>query len=80
MTEAALTILTDDVVATKSGGGIMTPATLGQPLIDRLDKAGVKFEVQMLESWSNDEKHVNIYWEQFPSFAVIPSLVAYGRP
>jgi short subunit dehydrogenase-like uncharacterized protein len=50
MTEAALTILKDDVVATKSGGGILTPATLGQTLIDRLDKAGLKFEAKMLES------------------------------
>lgn len=50
MTEAALTILKDDVVATKSGGGILTPATLGQSLIDRLDNAGLKFEVKMLES------------------------------
>jgi short subunit dehydrogenase-like uncharacterized protein len=50
MVEAAITILKDNVVATKSGGGILTPATLGQPLIDRLDNAGLKFEVRMLET------------------------------
>lgn len=48
MTEAAMTILKDDTIASRSGGGILTPATLGQPLIDRLDKAGLKFETQML--------------------------------
>jgi short subunit dehydrogenase-like uncharacterized protein len=50
LTEAAITILKDDVVATKSGGGILTPATLGQAFINRLDNAGLKFEAKMLEA------------------------------
>lgn len=49
LTQAALTLLKDDVVAKKFGGGILTPATLGQPYIDRVDGAGFKFEVRMLE-------------------------------
>ncbi|KAI9731256.1 MAG: hypothetical protein M1818_007881 [Claussenomyces sp. TS43310] len=47
--EAALTILKDDVVAKKLGGGVLTPATLGQPFIDRLRKAGFVFELEMLD-------------------------------
>jgi short subunit dehydrogenase-like uncharacterized protein len=49
LTQAAITLLKDDVIAKKFGGGILTPATLGQPYIDRIDKAGFKFEVRMLE-------------------------------
>lgn len=49
LTQAAITLLKDDVVAKKFGGGILTPATLGQPYIDRIDRAGFKFEVRMLE-------------------------------
>jgi short subunit dehydrogenase-like uncharacterized protein len=50
LTQAAITLLKDDVVAKKFGGGILTPATLGQPYIDRMNEAGFKFEVRMLES------------------------------
>jgi short subunit dehydrogenase-like uncharacterized protein len=49
LTEAAITLLKDDVVAKKFGGGILTPATLGQPYIDRVDRGGFKFETRMLE-------------------------------
>jgi short subunit dehydrogenase-like uncharacterized protein len=49
LTQAAITLLKDDVVAKKFGGGILTPATLGQQYIDRIDRAGFKFEVRMLE-------------------------------
>jgi short subunit dehydrogenase-like uncharacterized protein len=49
LTQAAITLLKDDVVAHKLGGGILTPATLGQPYIDRLNNAGFKFETTMLE-------------------------------
>ena len=49
LTQAAITLLKDDVVAKKFGGGILTPATLGQPYIDRVNDAGFKFEVRMLE-------------------------------
>lgn len=48
MTQAALTLMKDDVVAKKLGGGVLTPATLGQPLIDRMHKVGFKFETKML--------------------------------
>jgi short subunit dehydrogenase-like uncharacterized protein len=47
MAEVALTILEDD---TELGGGIYTPACLGQGLIDRLDKAGLKFEVTLIDA------------------------------
>jgi short subunit dehydrogenase-like uncharacterized protein len=49
LTEAAITLLKDDVVAKKFGGGVLTPATLGQPYIDRVNGAGFRFEVRMLE-------------------------------
>jgi short subunit dehydrogenase-like uncharacterized protein len=48
LVEGALTILKDNVVAKKLGGGVLTPATLGQPFIDRLQKGGFKFETKML--------------------------------
>ncbi|KFY16010.1 hypothetical protein V492_01627 [Pseudogymnoascus sp. VKM F-4246] len=47
VSQAALTLLKDDVTAKKLGGGFMTPATLGQPLIDRLAGLGFKIEVKM---------------------------------
>ena len=49
VSQAALTLLKDDVTAKKLGGGFMTPATLGQPLIDRLADLGFKIEVKMVE-------------------------------
>lgn len=49
LTEAAITLLKDDTMAKKSGGGVLTPATLGRPLIDRLDAAGFTFETKMLD-------------------------------
>lgn len=48
VSQAALTLLKDDVTAKKLGGGFMTPATLGQPLIDRLADLGFKIEVKMV--------------------------------
>ncbi|KAH6888642.1 Saccharopine dehydrogenase-domain-containing protein [Thelonectria olida] len=47
MAEVAMTILEDD---TELGGGIYTPACLGQGLIDRFDKAGLKFEVSLIDA------------------------------
>ncbi|KPM43505.1 hypothetical protein AK830_g3076 [Neonectria ditissima] len=47
LAETAATILEDD---NELGGGIYTPACLGQGLIDRLDKAGLKFEVKLLDA------------------------------
>ncbi|KFY36988.1 hypothetical protein V495_07474 [Pseudogymnoascus sp. VKM F-4514 (FW-929)] len=48
VSQAALCLLKDDVTAKKLGGGFMTPATLGQPLIDRLGNLGFKIEVKMV--------------------------------
>lgn len=48
VSQAALSLLKDDVTAKKLGGGFMTPATLGQPLIDRLADLGFKIEVKMV--------------------------------
>jgi short subunit dehydrogenase-like uncharacterized protein len=49
LAEAAMTILKDETKAKEFGGGIYTPATLGQPFIDRLNAAGFKFEGRMLQ-------------------------------
>lgn len=48
LAEAALTLLEDDVPAKKIGGGFLTPATLGQPYIDRLAAHGFKIDTRML--------------------------------
>ncbi|KAK0753234.1 saccharopine dehydrogenase [Schizothecium vesticola] len=45
--EAAATILEEDL---DLPGGIYTPACLGQPYIDRLEKAGVVFETEMVDA------------------------------
>ena len=44
-----MTILEGDTLAHKLGGGVLTPATLGQPLIDRLISAGLVYDVKLLE-------------------------------
>ncbi|KFY89419.1 hypothetical protein V500_05705 [Pseudogymnoascus sp. VKM F-4518 (FW-2643)] len=43
--EAALSILGEKTYAHEIGGGILTPATLGMPFIERLRNAGIKIEV-----------------------------------
>ncbi|KAK3937640.1 Saccharopine dehydrogenase-like oxidoreductase [Diplogelasinospora grovesii] len=49
LSEAAVTILEQhDLEKNLGGGGIYTPACLGQPFIDRLDKAGFHFETKMM--------------------------------
>jgi short subunit dehydrogenase-like uncharacterized protein len=45
-----MSLLKDDVMAKKLGGGVMTPATLGQPFIDRLNMSGFGFEAKILEN------------------------------
>lgn len=45
VSQAALTLLEDD---TGLGGGIYTPACLGQPYIDRLHSAGFEFETSIV--------------------------------
>ncbi|KAF5020756.1 hypothetical protein F66182_7216 [Fusarium sp. NRRL 66182] len=46
LAETAATILEDDV---QLSGGSYTPACLGQGLIDRLDKGGLKFDVKIID-------------------------------
>lgn len=46
LAEAAATLLEED---TQLPGGIYTPACLGQPYIDRLDKAGFHFETKVID-------------------------------
>ena len=48
LAEAAMVILNDDDLVQRLDGGILTPATLGQAFIDRMIRAGIKFEVEML--------------------------------
>lgn len=49
LAEAAITILRDDALVKKLGGGILTPSMLGQPFVDRLRKAGVVLETKLLD-------------------------------
>ena len=51
MAEAAISIVRDGnkMAAHELGGGILTPATLGQAYVDRLRKAGVMLEARMLK-------------------------------
>ncbi|KAL9041428.1 MAG: hypothetical protein Q9214_004114, partial [Letrouitia sp. 1 TL-2023] len=46
--EAAMVILNDDSIIDRLGGGLLTPAMLGQPYIDRLRNAGVVFENRLM--------------------------------
>ena len=48
LAEGAITILRDQTLAHRFGGGILTPAMLGQPFIDRLRRAGVVYETRLL--------------------------------
>ena len=48
LAEAAMVIIRDDDLVRTLGGGVLTPAMLGQPFVERLRKAGVAFEVGML--------------------------------
>ena len=48
LAEAAMVILQDEEMVRRLGGGVLTPALLGQHFIERLKKAGVTFEVEML--------------------------------
>lgn len=48
LAEAAMVILKDDSLLQRLDGGVLTPATLGQPFIDRMKNAGMIFEVEMM--------------------------------
>jgi short subunit dehydrogenase-like uncharacterized protein len=47
--EAAFTIARSQTHAHELGGGVLTPATLGAPYLERLQKAGLKLEVHMMD-------------------------------
>jgi len=49
LAEAAMVILKGDLASTeagKAGGGLLTPATLGDQFVERLKGAGVRFDVR----------------------------------
>ena len=49
ISEAAMVILRGgETEAKKLGGGILTPATLGDEYVERLKKVGIEFDVRML--------------------------------
>ena len=48
LAEAAMVILRGERTMERLGGGILTPATLGQPFVDRLQRAGVVLETELL--------------------------------
>lgn len=50
LAEAAMVILKNEKeLVKKNGGGLLTPSTLGQEYVERLDNAGVMIETKMLE-------------------------------
>ena len=49
LAEAAMVILREKTAAHDLGGGFLTPATLGHPFIDRLQRAGLKLETKILD-------------------------------
>ncbi|PNS15265.1 hypothetical protein CAC42_8266 [Sphaceloma murrayae] len=48
LAEAAISLLRDDSLAKRLGGGILTPATLGAAYVERLQKAGLRIDTRML--------------------------------
>ncbi|TKA62781.1 hypothetical protein B0A49_02417 [Cryomyces minteri] len=48
LAEAAITILRDRTLAHQLGGGVLTPATLGLPFVERCRSAGVLLEVRTM--------------------------------
>ncbi|KAL8943516.1 MAG: hypothetical protein Q9216_001051 [Gyalolechia sp. 2 TL-2023] len=48
LAEAAMVILKEDELTKNLGGGLLTPAMLGQPFIDRLRKAGIELECRIM--------------------------------
>lgn len=49
LAEAGMSLLHDDSLAKKMGGGVLTPATLGANYVDRLTKHGFKVDVRNLQ-------------------------------
>ncbi|KAL9122603.1 MAG: hypothetical protein Q9187_000835 [Circinaria calcarea] len=50
LAEAAILVLRDRATAKNLGGGLLTPAMLGQPFIDRLKRVGLIFETYIMDS------------------------------
>ena len=50
MAEAAMVILQEPALVQKLGGGVLTPACLGETFVERLQKAGVLLEAEMMNS------------------------------
>jgi len=48
LAEAAVTIARDNTLAHRLGGGMLTPATLGAPYLERLQRAGLKMEIRTM--------------------------------
>ena len=48
LAEAAMVILSDEKLVQRLDGGLLTPAVLGQPFVDRMKNAGLVFKVGML--------------------------------
>ncbi|KAI4206309.1 MAG: hypothetical protein LQ346_001134 [Caloplaca aetnensis] len=48
LAEAAMVLLKDEELTTKLRGGLLTPAMLGQPFIDRLRNAGIVLESRIM--------------------------------
>ncbi|KAI4250467.1 MAG: hypothetical protein L6R40_000065 [Gallowayella cf. fulva] len=48
LAEAAMVLLSDDDLTESLGGGLLTPAMLGQPFVDRLRNAGVTLECRIM--------------------------------
>ena len=48
LAEAAMVLLKEEELVKTLGGGLLTPAVLGQQYIDRLAKAGLMFEAEVL--------------------------------
>ena len=48
LAEAAMVLLHEDELARKLGGGLLTPAMLGQPFVDRLRNAGIILESRIM--------------------------------
>lgn len=48
LAEAAITISRDQSPAHQFGGGVLTPATLGEAYFERVRKGGLKTEIRMM--------------------------------
>ncbi|KAI4094659.1 MAG: hypothetical protein LQ344_002130 [Seirophora lacunosa] len=56
LAEAAMVILKNDGLVKELGGGLLTPAMLGQPFVDRLRNAGVILESRIMPERTTNPK------------------------